>query len=183
MKCIFNDNVTETEIWKSIEYDNRYQVSNYGHFRKKNPKNGYRYLSPFRKKNLFLVKIKDKDFNCARLVANAFIKPLTKQDRVYHKNRMEFDNDYKNLQVISLKELGKRTGHMSKSQRVVEIRNNEIIKSWGSARKAAKDLFVSYQTVMDYCNGKVKSPMYNLMWENDYFDNFFIPHSWENKKL
>ena len=40
MKCIFNDNVKETEIWKSIEYDNRYQVSNYGHFRKKNPKNG-----------------------------------------------------------------------------------------------------------------------------------------------
>lgn len=75
------------EIWKSIGYDPRYQVSNYGRFRKKNPKNGYRYLKPFRKGNLFQVKIKDKDMNCARLVANAFIKQLSKEDRVYHKNK------------------------------------------------------------------------------------------------
>ena len=99
--------IIANEIWKSIEYDPRYQVSNYGRFRKKNPKNGYRYLKPFRKKNLFQVKIKDKDFNCARLVANAFIKNLNKEDRVYHKNKNESDNYYRNLEVISLKELGK----------------------------------------------------------------------------
>ena len=102
--------ISANELWKSIEYDTRYQVSNYGRFRKKNPKNGYRYLKPFRKHNLFLVKIKDKDFNCARLVANAFIKQLASNDRVYHKNKIEFDNYYKNLEVVSLKELGKRTG-------------------------------------------------------------------------
>lgn len=170
------------EIWKTIEYDFRYQVSNYGRFRKKNPKNDYRYLKPFRKKNLFLVKIKDKDFNCARLVANAFIKELSNTDRVYHKNKVEFDNYYKNLEIINLKELGKRTGHISKSQRVVEIKNNEIIRDWSSARKAAKDLFVSYQTVMDYCNKKVKKPMFNLMWEEDYFDMIFEPFQWENKR-
>lgn len=170
------------EIWKSIEYDERYQVSNYGNFRKKNPKNGYRYLTPFRKDNLFLVKIKDKDMNCARLVADSFIKKLSKEDRVYHKNKIEFDNHYQNLEIVSLKELGKLTGHISKSQRVVEINGDEIIRNWSSARKAAKDLFISYQTVMDYCNEKVKKPMFNLMWEDDYFNTMLGPFKWENKR-
>lgn len=170
------------EIWKSIEYDPRYQVSNYGRFRKKNPKNGYRYLKPFRKVNLFQVKIKDKDMNCARLVANAFIKQLSKEDRVYHKNKNESDNYYRNLEIVTLKELGKRTGHISKSQRVVEVKGDEIIRDWPSARKAAKDLYISYQTVMDYCNNKVKKPMFNLMWEDDYFDMVFEPFVWEKKR-
>ncbi len=170
------------EVWRIIEYDTRYQVSNWGRFRKKNPKNGYRYLKPFRKGNLFLVKIKDKDMNCARLVANAFIKKLTDKDRVYHKNKLDSDNYYRNLEVISLKELGKRTGHISKSQRVVEVKGDEIVRDWASARKAGKDLFISYQTVMDYCNKKVKKPMYNLMWEDDYFDMVLEPFSWEHRE-
>lgn len=174
--------IRTNEIWKSIDYDYRYQVSNYGRFRKKNPKNGYRYLQPFRKDNLFQVKIKDKSMNCARLVANHFIRPLNKNDRVYHKNHYEFDNRSENLEILSLSELGKRTGFISRSQRVVEIKNDEIFRDWNSARKAAKDLYISYQTVMDYCNKKVKKPMYNLMWEEDYFEMIFEPFSFEKSR-
>lgn len=171
------------EIWKSIDYDLRYQVSCYGRFRKKNLVNGYRYLKPFRKKNQYLIKIRDKDMNCARLVANAFVKKLNSSDRVVHKNRVPNDNYYQNLEVISLQELGKRTGYISKSRRVVEVVNNEIIRDWPSARKAAKDLFISYQTVIDYCNKKVKKPMFNLMWEEKYFNKFLVPFDWEKKKF
>ena len=113
------------EQWKAIEYDNRYQVSSYGRFRKK-LKNGYRYLTPFKKHNLYQVKIKDKDINCARLVANAFIKELEDNDRVYHINKNNADNFYRNLKILSKKELGKLTGANSKSQSVIEIKNNEI---------------------------------------------------------
>lgn len=171
------------EDWKIIEYDIRYQVSNFGRFRKKNPKNGYKFLKPFKKHNLYMVKIKDKDFNCARLVANAFIKPLTQNDRVYHKNKINFDNYHRNLKVVTLKELGKLTGHISNSKRVVQVEEGEIIKEWASARKCGLDLFISYQTVNDYCNKKVKKPMFNLMWEDDYFDEVLEPFEWENKKI
>ncbi len=157
------------EEWRLIDYDTRYQVSNYGRFRKKNPKNGYRYLKPFKKNNVYVVKIKDKDFNCARLVTNAFIKKLEPNERVYHKNCMKFDNYYRNLKVVSLKELGKLTGHISGSKRVVEVKFGEIARDWSSARKCGLDLFISYQTVNDYCNKKVQQPMFNLMWEDDYF--------------
>ena len=86
------------------------------------------------------------------------------------------------IKFLILEELGKRTGHISKSKRVVEVKDNEIIRDWRSARTAAKDLFVSYQTVMDYCNKKVQKPMYNLMWEDDYFNEVFDPFTWEHKK-
>ena len=35
---------------------------------------------------------------------------------------------------------------------------------------------------MDYCNNKVKKPMFNLMWEDDYFDMVFEPFVWEKKR-
>ena len=167
------------EIWKPIEFNTRYEVSNFGRFRKKNPKNGYRYLKPYKKRNLYVVKLKDKEFNCARLVASAFIRPLKNNEQVYHKNGLQFDNFYRNLEILSPKELGKRTGHISRSKRVVLVENGEIKKSWRSTRKAAKDLFICRQTVSDYCNGKVKKKMLNLMWEDDYFDKVLEKFSWE----
>ena len=104
------------ETWKKIEYDQRYEVSNFGRFRKK-LKNGYRYLKPFKKHELYVVKIRDKELNCARLVANAFIKPLNNNEQVYHKNGLQFDNYWRNLEILSPKALGKRVGHLAKSKR------------------------------------------------------------------
>ena len=171
-----------SEEWKTIDYDSRYQVSNFGRFRKKNPKNGYRYLKPYRKHNKFVIHINDKEMTCARLVANYFIKKLTDDDCVYHKNKLEFDNYYKNLIVMSRSELNKKVGHLSRSKRVVEVKDGEIVREWRSSRKAAKCLFVSHQTVNDYCNKKVKNPMFNLMWEDDYFDEVFPKFSWEKNR-
>ena len=169
------------EEWKTIEYDKRYQVSNFGRF-KKRLKKGYRYLKPYKKHNLYVIKIKDKPFNTARLVANAFIRELKPSEQVYHKNHLNFDNHYRNLEILSPKELGKRTGHISKAKRVVEVKDNEIVRAWRSSRKAAEKLFISRQTVSDYCNKKVKKPMFNLMWEDDYFDDVLEKFSWEHKR-
>lgn len=158
------------ELWKQIQYDLRYEVSNLGRFRKKNKVKGYRYLKPYKKHNLYVVKMNGKEYNCARLVANAFIKPLKSNEQVYHKNGLQFDNFYRNLEILTPKVLGKKVGHLSRSKRVVEIKNNEIIRSWRSSRKAEKELFISRQTISDYCNNKTKKKMYNLMWEDDYFE-------------
>lgn len=158
------------EEWKLIEYDTRYQVSNFGRFRKK-LKKGYRYLKSFKKHDLYVVKIKDKPMNAARLVANAFIRELKSNEQVYHKNHLNFDNFYRNLEILSPKELGKKTGHIATSKRVVEVKNGEIVRSWRSTRKASKELFLCRQTISDYCNKKVKKPMVNLMWEDDYFED------------
>ena len=166
------------EIWRPIKYDPRYEVSLLGNFRKK-LKNGFKELTPYYAHRRWVVKIKDKELSCARLVADAFVKRLTPEDRVYHKNKINNDNFYANLEVINLSELGKRTGHLAKERPVVEIKNNEIVRWWRSSKKAGKKLFMSYQTVCDYCNHKVDKPMYNLMWEDEYFDKVYGKFRWE----
>lgn len=155
------------EKWVSIEYDPRYEVSNFGRFRKK-LKTKYRYLLPFKKRRLFVVKINNKTYIASRLVAHYFIKPLSKGDRVYHKNKIPSDNFYKNLKVLSISECSKRTGHLSNSRAVIKLEKGEIVGRWRSARQAAKDLYISRQTVCDYCNKKTRKPLMELMWEDNY---------------
>lgn len=172
------------EEWKEIELAPRYEVSNLGRIRKKNPKNGYRYLKPFKKWNSskYVIKVDGKELTVSRLVANAFIRPLQKGDTVLHKNRLDFDNYYRNLLIMNKKQCGKATGGISRSKRVVLLEGDEIKRMWKSSRKAAKDLYISRQTVSDYCNNRTKKKMFNLMWEDDYFDKVFEKFSWEQRR-
>ena len=170
------------EVWKPITIDPRYEVSQYGNVRKKNPKNGYRKIKPYRNDNKFVIKVNDKELTVARLVANAFIKQLVKGDVVFHKNRLENDNNYKNLIIVDKRYVGLRTGYLSGAKAVVEVKDNEIVRRWRSARQSAKELFINRQTVSDYCNNRTKNKMFNLMWEDDYFDMVFPPFKWEHRK-
>lgn len=168
------------EEWKTMDFNPRYEVSNFGRFRKLNKK-GYRYLKPYRKwnRNYYAIKLDSKEYGCAKLVATYFIRPLKENERVYHKNKMEFDNYYRNLEIITKKEYGKRTGYLSNSKRVVLIEDGEVKKFYRSARAAARDLYISKQTATDYCNNRYKKKIYDLRWEDDYFDNIIEKFSWE----
>ena len=64
------------------------------------------------------------------------------------------------------------TGSISRRKTVAKInRSGEIIEVYPSARAAARDNFMSYQTVIDRCNGKVKSTFapdgFAYVWEDD----------------
>lgn len=43
-----------------------------------------------------------------------------------------------------------------------KYKHGVLVRSWPSSRKAAKDLFCSYQTVLDTCHGKVKKPSFDV---------------------
>ena len=42
------------------------------------------------------------------------------------------------------------------SKPIVEVENGRIIRKWASISKAAKDLYLTRQTVANYCNNKTK---------------------------
>lgn len=48
--------------------------------------------------------------------------------------------------------------------------NGIIKKVFQGTRDAAKQLFISKQTVSDYCNKKVAKPMYELYWAKDLIE-------------
>lgn len=155
------------EKWNSIENSN-YEVSNYGRFRRKY-KYKYRYLKIFRKGSLQIIKLtiegKGKDYNVAKLVVESFVRKLKPDECVYHKNGIISDNKLSNLEILTRSEAGRRTGWQSHRKGIVMLDNEGIIsKVFKGTRDAADKLFISRQTVSDYCNGKVEKPMYKLYW-------------------
>lgn len=161
------------EIWKRI-LNSKYEISNYGRV-KKIYKYKYRYLKTFRKGSIQVIKLhidgREKDYNVAKMVIEIFDRKVKAEEVVYHKNGIISDNRLSNLQIITRLEAGKKTGWQSHRKSIVMLNNEGVItKVFKGTRDAAKNLFISRQTVSDYCNKRVKNPMYDLYWGDELID-------------
>lgn len=126
-------------------------------------------LKGYHKGNLHCVKLSNgagyTEMPFQRAVWMAFKGPIPDGYLVVRKTNILTMNGMNNLRLRSKSQHGKKTGPMSNSKEVELLDNQgEVVDSWPSARKAALDLYVSYQTVMDICNGKVKRPILNVRW-------------------
>lgn len=168
-----------TNIWIDIEgYEGKYQVSYEGDIRRLYKNTKPRLLTPYIRKNarqiLFVGLTKDgikKEIAVHSIVAKAFLKPPKEGEVLYHVNGLITDNWASNLEYIDRVKLGKMTGAESRRKGVVKIDSNgEEVDFYPSARQAAKENFMSYQTIIDRCNRKVKSPFapdgYAYAWED-----------------
>lgn len=67
------------------------------------------------------------------------------------------DDNVNNLALIDRKRLGELTGAKARRRPVAKKEAwGGIVEVYSSAREAARRNFMSYQTVIDLCNGKVK---------------------------
>jgi hypothetical protein len=48
---------------------------------------------------------------------------------------------------------------------VVEVKDNKLVREWSSIYKASKELYLTRQTIMNYCNGKTKNKQIDLRWK------------------
>ena len=77
----------------------------------------------------------------------------------YHRNGDRKDNWVGNIAFASSRDLGKKTGASAARIPVVKVTpEGEIVAAYPSARAAARANHMSYQTVLDRCNGRVKKP-------------------------
>lgn len=125
---------------------------------------GMRTLSNYKHKSKWAVKINKKEVNAARIYAKAFIKrDLNSDDCV-----LVYGNELKlnALKVVDRSECSSITGSLASSRyerkNIGLFKHGVLVRSWPSSRKAAKDLFCSYQTVLDTCHGKVKKPSFDV---------------------
>jgi len=102
-------------------------------------------------------KIDNKMIKVKNLVAAAVFQSYKKGKPVICKDRNSENCDYKNLVVLDNRSLGKLTGHLSRSQKVLVITPDGDRELHRSVRAAGKALNCSYQTVLDYISGKVKN--------------------------
>lgn len=125
---------------------------------------GMRTLANYKHKTKWMVKINKKEMNAARIYAKAFIKrDLNSDDYVLvYGEKLKLDA----IEVVDRSKCASITGSLASSRyerkKVGLYKHGALVRSWPSCRKAAKDLFCSYQTVLDTCHGKVKKPMFDV---------------------
>lgn len=169
------------ETWKDIPgYDGKYQADREGNIRRIYQSGKSRLMTAYIKKSTrnrrMVVKLtKDgnaKEETMIEIMAKTFLGPKPKDHVPYHKNGVQSDNYINNIAYISRKDLGKLTGKNSRRKPVAKIdKCGEIVEFYPSAREAARKNYMSYQTIIDRCNGKCKSAFapdgYAYAWEDE----------------
>lgn len=169
--------------WKPIPgYDGKYEASFFGQIRRtyktKPPKILSQHERPGKQsgsRKLF-VKLKKsgesgKEINVAQMIYITHMGEIPEGYVVVHKNGSFSDNEVNNLKLMSKQELGRKYGAMSKKKSVVKISlDGEEVDFYCSAREAARKNFMSYQTIIDRCNGNVKKSIapdgFDYAWED-----------------
>lgn len=168
------------ETWKDIPgYDGKYQADTEGNVRRVYKGGKTRLMHPYHKKmsgsQRLVVKLtrngRSKEEILLQIIARTFLGEPPKGCVPYHRNGCQSDNYVNNIAYINRQELGKKTGKRSRSMAVVKIDlNGEIADVYASAREAGRKNFMSYQTIIDRCNGKCKSAFapdgYAYAWED-----------------
>ena len=116
-------------------------------------------MKPWKRRNQWVIKINGKEVSAQRLFAKVFIDNDLSKDQVVvvEGNELKLEN----IKIYSVHDWSVKTGFMSSKSRrriVGYYEDGILVKKYKSARSAAKDLFCSYQTVLDICNKKVKKP-------------------------
>lgn len=151
-------------IWKDIPgFGGKYQVSVDGRIRRTYKSREPKELSRFTRKDKQTLWVKlsldgrSRDHKVARLVWLAFRGRIPAGMAVHHKNGDLQDDGVNNLALIDRKRLGEKTGARAGRKPVAKKTGwGGVVEVYASAREAARRNFMSYQTVMDHCNGKTK---------------------------
>lgn len=129
-----------------------YSVSQYGRFIR-TLKSTYKeedvvvYLNKYRA----CVKINGKTYTAKHIVAEQFCPEYQKGMAVVCVDGNALNISLNNLRLFTRQELGKATGHKSTSKPIMFDG-----KRYRSVREAAKNEYVSYQTIHNYINGRYK---------------------------
>lgn len=168
------------ESWKDIPgYGGRYQVDREGNVRHVWPSGKTGLLRPYHRKmsgsQRLVVKLsqdgKTREEILIQVVARTFLGPCPAGHTAYHRNGCQSDNYVANIGYISRRELGRITGAKARRRPVAKLDGTgTVVEVYSSAREAARHNYMSYQTIMDRCNGKCRSTYapdgYAYAWED-----------------
>lgn len=151
-----------TDMWYDIPgYDGKYQINYFGQVRRVYKNGKFKILSGYVKSSNrhHVVKLNGKERVIMGLMRDTFIGEVPKGYVLYHKNGIITDEILSNIGMITRSELGKLTGTRNGCcNAIVKINSDgEIVDFYKSAREAGRKNFMSYQTINDRVNGKVKS--------------------------
>lgn len=155
------ERIVPTEWYDIPSYGGKYQINYYGHVRRALKNGRYKELHPYIKSSngRRVVKLNCKERTVMSLMGDTFIGELPEGYVLYHKNGLLTDDTLSNIGMTTRSELGKLTGTWNESEMtVVKINSDgEIVDFYKSAREAGRKNYISYQSILDRINGKIKS--------------------------
>ena len=153
------------EYWLDVPGSLKYQVSNYGSFRRKLKNGKCKPIKPYCKKDKWMVvKV---DFNgkygeheVHKIVAAVFLEPSPPNMVLRHKNGFIRDNYAGNLAWITRKDLGMQTG--GKTSRCIPVvkldpKTGEMLNFYNSISAAARDNYIHKETICLVIRGELKT--------------------------
>jgi hypothetical protein len=167
------------EVWLNLPGSLKYQISNYGHFRRKLKSGKFRKIKPYiRKEKWMAVKVdyqgKYQEYYVHHLMGAVFLEEPEdpKCTLLYHKNGFVRDNYAGNIDWIDPVTLGKRTGNTnSKAIPVLQIdpKTDEIINFYKSIGAAARDNYIHKETICMVIRGQLKTAA-GYKWRRETLD-------------
>ena len=156
----------DPSVWRDIPgYDGRYQASTAGRIRRVYPSGHVREMRTFKKsgsnvrsgERLFVhltdANGRSRQEAILKIMVDTFLQRPAGMIP-YHLNGHVTDNYVGNIGFARREDLGRRTGHKSKSKKVAKLTpEGEIVEVYRSAREAARKNPYSYQAILDRCNG------------------------------
>lgn len=149
------------ELFKTIPGFPNYEIDLHGTVRRIWATRPPSIITPVLRDRHYMVRLtvdgKRITQNVHKLMQRTYMRAARPGEVVYHKNGNRLDNWINNLAYIDRHELGRKTGGQSRKA-VLKICpcSGEVVEIYRSAREAGRQNFMSYQTVMDYCNGVTK---------------------------
>ena len=153
------------EFWTDVPGSFKYQVSNYGNFRRKLKNGKTKNIKTYCRKGKWMAikvdwKGKYGEYHVHQIIADTFLEPPKSDGLVLrHKNGLIRDNYAGNLEWITRKALGKKTGGISKAipVRQIDSQTGEVINWYKSISAAARDNFIHKETIRLAIIGKIKT--------------------------
>lgn len=142
-------------------YNGKYQINYYGNLRRTLKNGRFKELHPYTKSSngRRAVKLNCKERVVMGLMRDTFLGKIPEGYVLYHKNGILTDDTLSNIGIATRADLGKLTGTQNDCRmQIVKISpDGEIVDCYRSAREAGRKNFMTYQTILDRINGKVKS--------------------------
>ena len=153
------------EYWAMVPGSSKYQVSDYGHFRRLLKNGKPKPIATYLKHDKWMVVKVDyqgqyKEHIVHKIVADVFIEPPEQPNMVlHHKNTMICDNYAGNLEWITREQLGRKTGGTtSRSIPVVQYdKEGNILNFYKSISDAARDNYIHKETICQAIRGQLKT--------------------------
>ncbi len=151
------------ENWVTVEGSNdQFRVSNYGRIKRIYQNGNERFMMPFLRKRSGNLHVKARflgkytDHKVGHIVAHHFIGERNEGMRLIRKNGIVTDDYAGNLEYVTVYDLGKRTGYLSRNKPIVQLdyETNELLGEFESIREAGRELFISHETIRLNVNGE-----------------------------